>query len=75
MMDPQSSSFWVTGGGGRCRGSHAHEVADTNMTADCRAVTAAWVLTSLQGMINNNGGGMCKTPRLLYCWNLFVGEK
>jgi hypothetical protein len=63
--------FVVPGSGG----SHAHEVADNNMTAECQAVTAARAITTLQGMINNNGGGMCKTHRLLYCSNLIVGKK
>jgi hypothetical protein len=53
-------------GGSRRVGRHAHEVVDTSLTSDCRSVTAALVLASLQGMINSNGGFMCKTHRLLY---------
>jgi hypothetical protein len=40
--------------------SHINEVSNTEMAADFRAVMDARVLPPHQGIVNGNGGGLCK---------------
>jgi hypothetical protein len=56
MMEPPYSLFGVAEGA--VAEGAMHTKSTLTMTADCRAVTAARVLTSLQGNINSNDGGM-----------------